>query len=192
MHQANYAPVRWHQTLDVGYLPNPKLPNSFMATAIDTYDNGDIHPRYKSVVAKRLSDAAMAQVYNTPGAKPLIGPFPKTLKLSSPSRLKVTLDQAVFYKPISGFYVCCKADADECDADEEKSGWTSVAEVKFDGSASFDVYAAECTPSGFAYAWETNPFKKYLGAAVYSKDGFWLPALPWRCVVKDGAGCVIS
>ena len=59
----NFTPVRWHQTLDVGYLPNQKLPNSFMATALDTYfDGGDIHPQYKAIVAQRLSWAAANQV----------------------------------------------------------------------------------------------------------------------------------
>ena len=40
--------IRWHQTADYGYTPNPSMENVFMAVAIDTYDeyNG-IHPRYK-------------------------------------------------------------------------------------------------------------------------------------------------
>ena len=42
--------IRWHQTADYGYTPNPSMENVFMAVAIDTYDepNG-IHPRYKSM-----------------------------------------------------------------------------------------------------------------------------------------------
>ena len=60
--ELNFAPVRWHQTLDVGYLPNEQLPDSFMATAIDTIDHGNIHSNYKNVISKRLVIAAMGQV----------------------------------------------------------------------------------------------------------------------------------
>ena len=31
--------VRWHQTADYGYTPNPLMENVFMAVAIDTYDD---------------------------------------------------------------------------------------------------------------------------------------------------------
>ena len=38
--------VRWHQTADYGYTPNPSMENVFMAVAIDTYDEpSGIHPR---------------------------------------------------------------------------------------------------------------------------------------------------
>ncbi len=31
--------VRWHQTFDVGYVPNNVVPNVFMATAMDLRDD---------------------------------------------------------------------------------------------------------------------------------------------------------
>ena len=42
--------IRWHQTADVGYVPNDVMPNVFMSTPLDTYDPADgypggIHPR---------------------------------------------------------------------------------------------------------------------------------------------------
>jgi sialate O-acetylesterase len=30
--------LRWHQTADLGYAPNEKMPNTFMAMAMDTPD----------------------------------------------------------------------------------------------------------------------------------------------------------
>ena len=47
--------VRWHQTADYGYTPNPSMENVFMAVAIDTYDEpSGIHPRL------------VVDVYNSP------------------------------------------------------------------------------------------------------------------------------
>eukprot|EP01084_Bolivina_argentea_P115747 205780_1 len=61
------AQVRWAQTGNMGYLPNKELPNVFMAVATDLGDPkspfGDIHPRYKQQMAKRLSNAALNLVY---------------------------------------------------------------------------------------------------------------------------------
>jgi sialate O-acetylesterase len=59
------AVVRWGQTANYGYVPNPVLPNVFMATAIDlgAYEGGCghdafpslcIHPGWKAEVGRRL------------------------------------------------------------------------------------------------------------------------------------------
>ena len=34
----NYAVVRWHQTADYGYVPNPDMERTFMAVTIDLPD----------------------------------------------------------------------------------------------------------------------------------------------------------
>ena len=48
--------VRWHQTADFGNAPNPSMEDVFMAVAMDTYDEeGGSNPRYKQIVAERLS-----------------------------------------------------------------------------------------------------------------------------------------
>lgn len=72
----NYAPIRWHQTLDSGRVPSRAMPNAFMATAFDTYDQGSIHPRFKQIVAKRLAFAALKKVYGMFQDQQL-EPFPK-------------------------------------------------------------------------------------------------------------------
>lgn len=58
--------VRWAQTANFGYVPNDKMPKTFMATAVDlgayeggcgkdTYPHLCIHPGYKSAVGARLA-----------------------------------------------------------------------------------------------------------------------------------------
>ena len=49
---AGFPVIRWHQTADMGYVPNSALPDVFMAVAMDTFDPkegypGGIHPRQK-------------------------------------------------------------------------------------------------------------------------------------------------
>ncbi|XP_010076573.1 PREDICTED: sialate O-acetylesterase, partial [Pterocles gutturalis] len=71
--------LRWHQTADLGTVPNPKLPATFMAVTMDLGDKhspyGSIHPRDKQNVAYRLHLGARAVAY---GEKNLVfqGPSP--------------------------------------------------------------------------------------------------------------------
>ncbi len=72
--------IRWHQTFDVGYVPNNVVPKVFMAVALDLRDdpNGSVkifyfsfktilrfsvHPRYKHDVGYRLSRSGLAVAY---------------------------------------------------------------------------------------------------------------------------------
>lgn len=60
--------IRWKQTAEYGYVPNPKQPKVFMAVALDLPDNsspfGSIHPRDKTDVADRLILGAREIAYN--------------------------------------------------------------------------------------------------------------------------------
>ena len=62
-----FPKLRYQQTANYGYVPNPKQQNVFMAVAMDLPDDkspyGAIHPRDKSTVAYRLSLGASAMVY---------------------------------------------------------------------------------------------------------------------------------
>nr|KAG5686966.1 hypothetical protein BaRGS_022967 [Batillaria attramentaria] len=77
---------RWAQTANYGYSPNPDLPNTFMAVAMDLPDfdspYGTIHPRYKQDVAKRLVLGARNVAY---GEKTVVfqGPFPTSFTTKS-------------------------------------------------------------------------------------------------------------
>lgn len=70
----NVAIVRWAQTANYGYVPNPRLERVFMAVAIDlgafnghgcadTFPNLCIHPQWKQEVARRLALGARAVAY---------------------------------------------------------------------------------------------------------------------------------
>ena len=54
LHWAEHI-VRWKQTAEVGYLPNEKMPNTFLGVTIDIFGRrGDPHEKAKQHVAKRL------------------------------------------------------------------------------------------------------------------------------------------
>ncbi|XP_056398027.1 sialate O-acetylesterase isoform X2 [Hyla sarda] len=80
----NYPLIRWHQTADYGYTPNPKMPNTFMAVAMDLGDEsspyGSVHPRDKQTVAYRLYLGAQAIAYGDHRI-PFQGPFPETVDI---------------------------------------------------------------------------------------------------------------
>nr|KAG5691597.1 hypothetical protein BaRGS_023725 [Batillaria attramentaria] len=75
----NFPAERWAQTANYGYSPNPDLPNTFMAVAMDLPDfqspQGSIHPRYKQDVAERLVLGALHVAYGQNDV-PFQGPFP--------------------------------------------------------------------------------------------------------------------
>ena len=77
-----YPRVRLHQTADHGFVPNDDMPNTFMATAVDTYDeeNG-IHPRYKKIVGERLAYSGLAIAYGMNNF-PVNGPMSSELAVS--------------------------------------------------------------------------------------------------------------
>ena len=59
----DWTVIRWHQTADFGYVPNEKMPNTFMGVAPDTYSiklndfSGGIHPMDKQTPSLRLAIA---------------------------------------------------------------------------------------------------------------------------------------
>ncbi|KAH9504411.1 hypothetical protein Btru_063547 [Bulinus truncatus] len=71
-----FSDIRWHQTADRGYVPNPDMVNVFMAVAIDLpdFDHDPIHPRYKREVGHRLRISGMAVAYQQGGI--FQGPLP--------------------------------------------------------------------------------------------------------------------
>ncbi|XP_010184449.1 PREDICTED: LOW QUALITY PROTEIN: sialate O-acetylesterase, partial [Mesitornis unicolor] len=77
-----FARLRWHQTADLGVVPNARMPGTFMAVAMDLGEQhdehspyGSIHPRDKQSVAHRLQLGARAVAY---GEKEVVfqGPYP--------------------------------------------------------------------------------------------------------------------
>ena len=83
----DWTVIRWHQTADIGYVPNGKMPNTFMAVAPDTYDRienklrGGIHPRNKQTPSLRLAIAGFNVAYGFINY-PTRGPWPMSVKIS--------------------------------------------------------------------------------------------------------------
>ncbi len=56
--------LRWAQTGNYGYLPNPSLPNTFGASSADLGEpSGDLHPLDKKPFGERVFSAALNFVY---------------------------------------------------------------------------------------------------------------------------------
>ncbi len=69
--------LRWSQTAKYGYLPNPKLPNTFGATATDLGDpDGNFHHKNKKPLGERLANAALISIYGEKDELWLIKPLP--------------------------------------------------------------------------------------------------------------------
>ena len=71
----------------MGFVPNGKMPNVFMAVAMDTFDEeichgrGGIHPMNKQVPSRRLAIAGMNVAYGFQNYD-THGPWPESIVLS--------------------------------------------------------------------------------------------------------------
>ncbi|MHB9026562.1 MAG: sialate O-acetylesterase [Armatimonadota bacterium] len=157
--ESGWAELREAQTLTLA------LPNTGMATIIDIGEAGDIHPRNKQDVGKRLALWAQAQTY---GKKDVVysGPMYDSMTVEGNKiRLRfqhlggglVTKDGG----PLKGFAI---AGADG------KFVW---ADTVIDGDSIVVSSAEVANPTIVRYAWANNPV-----CNLYNKAG--LPAVPFR------------
>nr|KAG5691595.1 hypothetical protein BaRGS_023723 [Batillaria attramentaria] len=90
------------QTANYGYSPNPALPNTFMAVAMDLPDfdspYGVVHPRYKQDVAERLVLGALNVAYGQNDVT-FQGPFP-TRFTRNEAQHKLTIEYDHGHTPI--------------------------------------------------------------------------------------------
>ncbi|NXR13762.1 SIAE acetylesterase, partial [Semnornis frantzii] len=178
----SFARLRWHQTADLGVVPNARMPNTFMAVAMDLGDEHSpygrrvraagpgarsIHPRDKQTVALRLQLGARAVAY---GERSLVfqGPYPVRAILEvTRGLLNVTYSQELVWRrrDAAGFEVCCSS----------QRGWVPAPVVAV---ASRTVTLAGCGPLvlGLRYAWAEWPCE-YQACALYNSQG--LPAPPF-------------
>ncbi|XP_028275015.1 sialate O-acetylesterase [Parambassis ranga] len=172
--------IRWHQTADVGFVPNPRMKKTFMAVALDLPDEtspfGTIHPRDKQDVAYRLTLGARAVAYNEEGVH-FLGPFPIQILVNNMD-ISVTYDQAIsvtLSKDV--FEVCCSDIKAVCGF---KSRWVP-AHILQTGLTSIQVFATLCQTSdevaALRYAWKDWPCD-FKACPVYSSSRV-LPAPPF-------------
>ncbi|XP_005106538.1 sialate O-acetylesterase isoform X1 [Aplysia californica] len=179
-----FPDIRWHQTADYGYVPNPKMPNVFMAVTLDlpgfnsTY--GPTHPQDKADVGARLALSGLSVAYNQKTFYQ--GPFPRS---GAPSSSGYVLDYGSTWK-----LVVRSQDVFEffCERKDGSYGkWvvtSSVASNSTSITLKSDVCGNDEKIMGVRYAWRTSPctFKK---CAVYSTVNS-LPAPPFVFKAKAG------
>nr|P82450.2 RecName: Full=Sialate O-acetylesterase; AltName: Full=Sialic acid-specific 9-O-acetylesterase; AltName: Full=Yolk sac protein 2; Contains: RecName: Full=Sialate O-acetylesterase small subunit; Contains: RecName: Full=Sialate O-acetylesterase large subunit; Flags: Precursor [Rattus norvegicus] len=171
-----FPEIRWHQTADFGSVPNPKMPNTFMAVAMDLCDRdspfGSIHPRDKQTVAYRLHLGARAVAY---GEKNLTfqGPLPKKIELLARNELlNLTYDQEIQVqrKDNKTFEISCCSD--------HQCKWLPAPVNTFSTQTLIlDLSACLGTVDAVRYAWTTWPCE-YKQCAVYHTSSV-LPAPPF-------------
>ncbi|NXB28078.1 SIAE acetylesterase, partial [Eulacestoma nigropectus] len=172
----SFARLRWHQTADLGVVPNARMPSTFMAVAMDLGDEhspyGSIHPRDKQNVAHRLLLGARAVAY---GDKDLVfqGPYPTRAILEvTRGLLNVTYSQELIcrQRDAQAFEVCCSSQASPC-------RWLPAPVVAV-GSRTVTLALGGCRTLvlGLRYAWAEWPCE-YQACPLYNPQG--LPAPPF-------------
>lgn len=174
-----FPDIRWHQTADMGFVPNSRMKNTFMAVALDLPDEtspyGTIHPRDKQDVALRLTLAARAVAYGEKDVS-FQGPFPRQI-LPTETTINITYDQVVSVTPSKNvFEFCCSEKNASCQKD---SLWSPAAILTWH-QTSIQLYSASCPPSkvvALRYAWRDWPCD-FKACPVYDTTGS-LPAPPF-------------
>ncbi|NXL54477.1 SIAE acetylesterase, partial [Podilymbus podiceps] len=171
----SFARLRWHQTADLGVVPNARIPSTFMAVAMDLGDEHSpygIHPRDKQNVAHRLHLGARAVAY---GEKNLVfqGPYPTRAVLEvTGALLNITYSQELVcrWRETPAFEVCCSSQLAPC-------GWLPAPVVAV-GSRMVTLALAGCgmLVLGLRYAWAEWPCD-YQSCILYNTQG--LPAPPF-------------
>ncbi|CAF3431994.1 unnamed protein product [Rotaria sp. Silwood1] len=177
--------IRWHQTFDVGYVPNHVVPNVFMAVALDLRDDeGGIHPRNKLDVGYRLSRSGLAVAYgytNITYQGPIIANISVALNSSQVNVTYTnTVSSSIELRNPNGFEVCC-ASKQICNTTD--SVWTAapanpIEEASLTISIAVSNSCISKPINGLRYLWRETPclFKQ---AAVYNSDDSDLPAPPY-------------
>jgi len=139
-----------------------KLPNTGQAVTIDIGDAGDIHPRNKADVGKRLALAAQKMTYG----KNIVfsGPTYSSMKIE---RDKIRLQ---FKNTGSGFVPVDRLTGFSIAGADKKFVW---ANAKIDGNSIVVGSDAVKNPVAVRYAWANNP-----ECNLCNKEG--IPASPFR------------
>ncbi|KAM9217029.1 sialate O-acetylesterase [Leptosomus discolor] len=171
-----FARLRWHQTADLGVVPNAKLPAAFMAVAMDLGDEGSpygsIHPRDKQTVAHRLHLGARAVAY---GEEAVVfqGPYPTRAVLEGTrGLLNVTYSQELVWRRRDtwAFEVCCSSQEAPC-------RWLPAPVVAVESrTVTLALRGCGTLVLGLRYAWAEWPCE-YLSCPLYNPQG--LPAPPF-------------
>ncbi|CAF1481865.1 unnamed protein product [Rotaria magnacalcarata] len=167
--------IRWHQTFDVGYVPNSVVPKVFMAVALDLRDDpNNIHPRTKHDVDYRLSRAGLGVAYNQ--QVQFQGSIVSSVSLASTSQtVNVTYTgvENIELRNPNGFEVCCQGAT--CSDDIL---WVPATISSKNGLTITLTVASQCVALqliGLRYLWRETPCL-FKDAAIYSYTDSNLPS----------------
>jgi len=183
-----FPQIRLHQTADYNTVPNQRMPNTFMAVAVDTYDEeNNIHPRYKQIVGERLAVAGLSVAYGL-DSFPTQGPIANTMTVDESGTYELIYDQPFTYDvtELTGFFYCCGM-AGVCKNQVLANAWPAVPKDKVScepNTQTITISGIECTEDGeslsLAYLWRETPIKTPVwGAPIYAANEFRLPSPPW-------------
>ncbi|XP_016059871.1 PREDICTED: sialate O-acetylesterase [Miniopterus natalensis] len=177
-----FSQIRWHQTADFGYVPNKRMPNTFMAVAMDLCDRdspfGSIHPRDKQTVAYRLHLGARAVAY---GEKTLTfqGPLPEKIeRLADKGLLSITYSQQILVQRQDDkiFEISCCCD-DQCK-------WLPAPMNTFSTrTLALNISSCDGALVALRYAWTTWPCE-YKQCPLYHPSST-LPAPPFTAFIEN-------
>lgn len=155
----------WAELREAQTMTLDRLPHTGQAVAIDVGDAGDIHPRNKQAVGRRLARQALGQTFHQPVAHD----FPRYASMYKQGRSILirfrdvhgklnTIDN----KPVTGFAIA---------ASNRKWVWADATIV---GDAEVEVRSdAVSDPFAVRYAWADNPVCNLI-------DSTGLPVTPFR------------
>lgn len=187
-----YPRLRWAQTASKGFVPNPLMENTFMATAMDLPDfdspYGRIHPRYKQEIGRRLSISGLTIAYGQSMGR-YNGPFP-TEFVKKETAIEITYDnggvELDFRNGNYSYDVCCTppgvTQCDICSPSCEVSNWRFTT-AKLKDSSVITVDTSFCDPSytvrGVRYLWYESPCLLKQCSVYSTKEENELPVPPF-------------
>jgi sialate O-acetylesterase len=153
----------WAELREAQAMTAQNVPNCGLALAIDIGDAGDIHPKNKQEVGRRLALSALAQTY---GQKiEYSGPWYRSMKVSD-GKIRLSFDHAKSGLVAKGGKLTGFAIAGE----DHKFVW---ADAVIDGKTVIVSSPGVAKPVAVRYAWDINPV-----CNLYNQAG--LPAVPFR------------
>jgi sialate O-acetylesterase len=160
---ANYKTNNWWPVLRESQTETLQLRNTGMAVTIDVGESGDIHPKNKQDVGKRLALAALQIAYHEPGE--WSGPMYRQITAEA-SGLRVWFTHASGLQArgggaLTGFTIA------------GPDGSFVPAEAKIDGNSIVVWNPQVASPAAVRYAWADDPVCNLINAAG-------LPASPFR------------
>ncbi|CAF3256528.1 unnamed protein product [Rotaria socialis] len=170
--------IRWHQTFDIGYVPNNVVPKVFMAVSLDLRDDPNgIHPRTKHDVGYRLSRSGLAIAYNQ--SVEFQGPIVSNVDYSTGSKnvnITYTGVKNIDLRNPNGFEVCCQSS--KCINDTLWVPATISSKINLTITLTISSSCVGQQLFGLRYLWRETPcpFKQ---AALYSYDDPNLPSPPY-------------